>query len=208
MAILLYIHGMGGGADSRIPSILSEELSGYGVDVVVRTYDFDPEIGASQILLWVEELKPLLVIGESLGSLQALRISGVPEIFVSPALNTPLYFSILSWLVMIPGVSRLFDNIYKPREGDRQPLHFTRKVLSKYMSHRRAALSVKHCPGEIFAFFGKRDHYRRSGIVSIRTWKKYFGDTFSIYDGTHFMEEEFVRSALVDKVLFYMGVNK
>ena len=72
MAILLYIHGMGGGADSRIPSILSEELRRYSIDVVVRTYDFDPEVGARQISDWVQELKPSLIIGESLGSLQAL----------------------------------------------------------------------------------------------------------------------------------------
>ena len=208
MAILLYIHGMGGGADSRIPSILSEELSRYGIDVVVRTYDFDPEIGARQISDWVQELKPSLLIGESLGSLQALRISGVPEIFVSPALNTPLYFSVLSWLVIIPGVSSLFDKIYKPREGDRQPLHFTHRVLSKYMDHRRAALAVEHRHEDIFAFFGAHDHYRRSGIVSIRTWKKYFGDTFTVYEGTHFMEEEFVRTFLVDKVLSVLDINK
>ncbi len=208
MAILLYIHGMGGGADSRIPSILSEELSGYGIDVVVRTYDFDPEIGAGQISEWVQELKPLLVIGESLGSLQALRISGLPEIFVSPALNTPLYFSVLSWLVMIPGVGRLFDKIYKPRQGDRQPLHFTHRVLSKYMAHRGAALSIEHRREEIFAFFGAHDHYRRSGIVSIRTWKKYFGNTYTIYNSTHFMEEEFVRTILADKVLSMLDINK
>lgn len=208
MAILLYIHGMGGGADSRIPSILSEELRCYCIDVVVRTYDFDPEVGARQISDWVQELKPSLIIGESLGSLQALRISGIPEIFVSPALNTPLYFSVLSLLVMIPGVGRLFDNIYKPRQGDRQPLHFTHRVLSKYMNHRRAALSLEQRNDEVFAFFGSHDHYRRSGIVSIRTWKKYFGDTFAIYDGTHFMEEEFVRTILVHKALTVLGVNE
>ena len=38
---ILYIHGMGGGADSRIPSILRECLPSR-LQVVVRTYDFDP----------------------------------------------------------------------------------------------------------------------------------------------------------------------
>ena len=49
--IILYIHGMGGGGDSRIPSILKDCLAdalpaGFPckVQVVVRTYDFDPEI--------------------------------------------------------------------------------------------------------------------------------------------------------------------
>lgn len=208
MAKLLYIHGMGGGADSRIPSILSEELSRFGVDVIVRTYDFDPEIGSRQVAEWVAELHPSLIIGESLGALQTLRIPDLPKLFVSPALNAPLYFSILSWLVFIPGVGSIFDRIYRPRDGDRQPLRFNHRVLGKYMSHRRAALNVGNRSEEIFAFFGTQDHYRRSGIVSIRTWNKYFGDTYSEYDGKHFMEEEFVRTILVDKVLECLSINK
>ena len=96
---ILYIHGMGGGGDSRIPSILKERIGAAlpesfpaeEVNVVVRTYDFEPETGHMQIMAWVEELRPALVIGESLGSLQALRIRGVPRLFVSPSLNAPIY---------------------------------------------------------------------------------------------------------------------
>ena len=88
---ILYIHGMGGGGDSRIPSILREE----GLDVIVRTYDFDPDVASAQITLWVDELKPELVIGESLGSLHALRIQGIPKVLVSPALNAPIDFDYL-----------------------------------------------------------------------------------------------------------------
>ena len=172
--------------------------------VVARTYSFDPEIAVEQIASWVEELKPELVIGESLGALQALRIRGLPHIFVSPALNAPIYFQILAWLTLIPGVTRLFDRIYRPREGDRQPLHFTFNTLKKYRRHRSKAL--KGLPSDsgtdiFFAFFGMHDHYRRSGVVSLRSWKHYFGEnSFQMYDGTHFMEEEFVRTILADKV--------
>lgn len=204
MVNVLYIHGMGGGSDSRIPSVLWEILSPKGVNVVVRTYDFDPETGRAQIDAWMKELKPALVIGESLGSLHAIRVKGLPHILVSPSLNAPLYFECLSWLALIPGVTALFDRIYRPRPGDRQPLHFTHRILGKYLAHRKAALdnsALAGCDEFFFAFFGSHDHYRRSGIVSIRTWRKYFGETFLIYDGTHFMEEEFVRSLLAPKVL-------
>ena len=137
MAIVLYIHGMGGGGDSRIPSVLSEALNCRGVDVIVRTYDFDPDSGARQVSRWVEELKPSLVIGESLGALHALRVCGVPHLFVSPALNTPVYFRFLAWLTLIPGVSMIFDRIYRPKDGDRQPLHFCYSILRKYHSWLR-----------------------------------------------------------------------
>lgn len=202
---ILYIHGMGGGSDSRIPSVLREE----GLDVVVRTYDFDPEVASDQIASWVAEFRPELVIGESLGSLHALRIPGVPKVLVSPALNAPLYFELLAWLTLIPGVTALFDRLYRPREGDRQPLHFTFRTLRKYMPHRRAALDVSTSSNDfIFALLGTRDHYLKSGIVSFRTYKKYFGDAFLAYDGTHFTEEEYVRADLKKVVLDILNTNK
>lgn len=205
MINVLYIHGMGGGADSRIPSILSEELVSFGVNVVVRTYDFDPEIALVQISSWVKELHPELVVGESLGSLHALRIKGVPLLFVSPALNAPLYFRLQAWLTLIPGVTAIYRRIYKPREGDRQQMKFVFSVLRKYKDHRLQAML---CESPVHAFFGTHDHYRKSGIVSVRTWKKRFGDTFSMYEGTHFMEEEHVRTMLVEKILEVLNISR
>ena len=205
MVNVLYIHGMGGGADSRIPSILSEELVSFGVNVVVRTYDFDPEIALVQISSWVKELHPELVVGESLGSLHALRIKGVPLLFVSPALNAPLYFRLQAWLTLIPGVTAIYQRIYKPREGDRQQMKFVFSVLRKYKGHRRQAML---CESPVHAFFGTHDHYRKSGIVSVRTWKKRFGDTFSMYEGTHFMEEEHVRTMLVEKIIEVLNISR
>jgi hypothetical protein len=97
----------------------------------------------------------------------------------------------------------LLDRIYRPKEGDRQRLHFRYSTLRKYRLHRRLALANSPRQGgtdSFFAFFGSRDHYRRSGVVSIRTWRKYFGDTYRIYDGTHFMEEEFVLGMLIPAI--------
>jgi surfactin synthase thioesterase subunit len=58
------------------------------------------------------------------------------------------------------------------------------------------------------AFFGTHDHYRKSAIVSIKTWKKYFGDTFDIYEGTHFMEEDHVRTLLANTIRNILNNNK
>lgn len=206
---ILYIHGMGGGGDSRIPSILRDVLSDKA-EIVVRTYDFDPEVAACQIAEWVRELHPSLVVGESLGSIHALRIKGIPHLFVSPSLNAPLYFSYLAWLTLIPGVTYILDKIYRPKDGDRQSLHFSFHTLRKYSAHRRRALdnSIKKGSRDTFhAFFGTSDHYRRSGIVSIRTWKRYFGSaSYDMYEGTHFMEEEFIHEMLVPKIKYVLGI--
>ena len=212
---VLYIHGMGGGGDSRIPSILRENIGKYlpegvEINVIVRTYSFDPVEGRGQIESWVEGLKPALIIGESLGAVQARRIDGLPHLLVSPSLNAPLYLGYLAVLALLPGMTWLLDKVYKPKPGDRQRLHFSFRTLRKYRDHRKKALANSTLNGSkdrFYAFFGTRDHYRKSGIVSIRTWKKYFGDTYSIYPGTHFMEEEFIHSLLIPAILDTLGIK-
>ena len=203
MVNVLYIHGMGGGGDSRIPSILRDAFADKNIDIIVRTYDFDPEVAQAQIESWLEEIRPSLVIGESLGSIHAIKIAGIPHLLISPSLNAPLYLGYLSWLALVPGVTWLLDRIYKPKDGDRQKLHFKFLTLKKYLRHRREALANSIAAGSqdyFHAFIGTRDHYRKSGIVSIRTWKKYFGETYTLYEGTHFTEEEFIWSLVVPKI--------
>lgn len=203
MVNVLYIHGMGGGGDSRIPSILRDAFADENIDVIVRTYDFDPEVAQAQIESWLEEIRPSLVIGESLGTIHAIKIAGIPHLLISPSLNAPLYLGYLSWLALVPGVTWLLDRIYKPKDGDRQKLHFKFLTLKKYLRHRREALANSIAAGSqdyFHAFIGTRDHYRKSGIVSIRTWKKYFGETYTLYEGTHFTEEEFIWSLVVPKI--------
>ena len=210
MVNILYIHGMGGGGDSRIPAILRETLSEKGVNVVVRTYDFDPEIGSAQIEGWMKELEPSLVIGESMGSIHALRIKGVPHILISPSLNAPFVLGRLCWLSLIPGVTPLLVRIYRPKEGARQKLHFTYDVLRKYVRHGKTALASSALYGNddfFFAFFGTRDHYRRTGIVSVKSWKKYFGENFMMYEGTHFTEEEHIFSKVIPMICNILDIR-
>ncbi|MBO5634952.1 MAG: hypothetical protein J5907_06010 [Bacteroidales bacterium] len=201
---ILYVHGMGGGGDSRIPSIL-KDLLGPGYSVVIRTYDFDPEVATRQLASWAKEVSPDLVIGESMGAIHAVGLRGFPHLFVSPSLNAPLFFRVMAAIAWIPGVTPFFDWYYHPKAGDRQPLHFARKTLLKWPAVRRAALENTPLRGSgdyFHAFFGTRDKFRRSGVVMIRTWKKYFGQgTWTVYRGSHFMEEEYIRTMLVPAIL-------
>ena len=191
---------MGGGGDSRIPRLLRERFAGTDLRCIVRTYDFDPEVGRAQIASWVEELHPALVIGESLGSIQALRVRGVPHLFVSPSLGAPDLLVRLAWICRVPGGKALLHRIWPVKEGDRQPLRFEYEILKKYGPHWDDARKAASEDGYFFAFFGTRDHYRRWGVVNVSTWREMFGDTFQIYDGTHFMEEEYVQSLLIPKI--------
>ena len=191
---------MGGGADSRIPGLLKGLLDPAAVQVVARTYDFDPEVGRAQISGWVDALRPDLVIGESLGAIQALRVQGVPHLFVSPSLGAPEKLYQAAWITRFALGRHILRRTFPKREGDRQEMKFQYPVLRKYKAHGEAALAAIEPEGFYYAFFGKKDHYKRSGVVQVELWQQYFGDSFTEYDGTHYMEEEYVRSLLVPKI--------
>ena len=210
---ILYIHGMGGGLDSRIPRVLKEDLGDFlpeaiEAEVIVRTYDIDPDIAFGQITSWFDEIRPDLVIGESLGSLHAIRLKGVPHILVSPAIGAARWMSTVS---LIPGIPTLMRCIFKPYSPDRQSLDFTHKILSHYRGIRKQVLDCSPRRGGndfFYAFFGTADHYRRSGVVSVRKWAKYFGpDTYDIYEGTHFMEDEYLHTMLIPKIISVLGLK-
>ncbi|MFA6591930.1 MAG: hypothetical protein WCR48_00365 [Bacteroidales bacterium] len=213
---ILYIHGMGGGGDSRIPSILNEQINAKTaqeadahINVIIRTYDFNPEIAEKQIALWVQETSPSLIVGESLGSILAMALSGFPHILVSPSLNAPLYFDKLAFLAGVPGVTALADWYFRPKEGDRQQLHFTYSLMKKWGPYREKALANSPARGgadSFFAFFGTRDNYRKTGIVRVTTYRKYFGDRYQIFKGSHYMPDDCVVNMLIPKILETLGL--
>ncbi len=191
---------MGGGGDSRIPGLLREHFAGTDISVVVRTYDFDPDAGRAQILSWVEKLAPALVIGESLGAVQALRVRGIPRLYVSPALGAPMFLYRIAWITRLPGGTSLLHRIWRVKEGDRQQLRFEYGIMRKYKAHWEDARKAASEGGYNFAFFGRKDHYKKWGVVKVSAWRNMFGNMFQEYDGTHFMEEEYVYSMLVPKI--------
>lgn len=187
---------MRGGEDSRIPAILAGKF-----DVCIRTYDFDPEIAHRQIALWVEEFSPDVVVGESMGATHALAVEDMPILLVSPALNVGKLFSRLALATKIPGVRPMLEKKYAPRSEKRQKVRFEYDLLRKWEHYRDVALGTEH--NEIHAFFGAKDSYRRSGVVSIKTYSEKFGDRYTVYDGTHYMEEEYIESLLIPAILNY-----
>jgi surfactin synthase thioesterase subunit len=83
--------------------------------------------------------------------------------------------------------------------------------MRNYASHRKEALANSPAAGSddsFYAFFGRKDHYRKSGIVSVRSWKKHFGQSFEWYDGTHFTEEEYIYSRVLPCLRNVLNINE
>lgn len=209
MKTILYIHGMGGGGDSRIPGLLNTLFNPDEVKTIVRTYDFDPDTGRAQIAEWVKELSPDLVIGESLGAIQALLVKDVPHLFVSPSLGAPENLYKASKIARFALGRWYLHHKFPVKAGDRQKLKFVPEVLVKYRRIGQEAFASIDAKGYYYAFFGKWDHYKKSGVVRLDLWKQFFGESsFTEYDGSHFMENEYVESLLVPKIREVFALQK
>lgn len=194
---------MGGGTTSRIPALLDAALPD-DVKLVVPVYDFDPEKGEQQVRSYIEEYKPDIVVAESLGANHAVLNVSVPLLLVSPALGAPRLFYRLAILSKIPGMTPLFDYIYRPRYEGRQDVHFEYSIMRKWKSYAERVKDVSL--DNVHAFIGLKDKKMRSGVVSLKGWKKQFGeDTLTCYKGGHYMEEEFIHSLLVPAILESLG---
>ena len=81
--------------------------------------------------------------------------------------------------------------------------------MLKYKAHGEAAIASIEPGGYYYAFFGKQDHYKASGVVRVDLWEKYLGkDTYTEYDGTHFMEPEYIDTLLIPKIREVLGLEK
>lgn len=204
---IFYCHGMSGGQDSRIPSVLASHFSSAdylcdgepcSVDVTVRTYSFDPDIAQGQIKAWADEIRPDLVIGESLGSAYAVLLHGMPHLYVSPAMKAPKIIARWSPFMIIPGVRPFFNRMFRPTRPNRQIPDFTREITRKYAALYQRDLE-NAAKDYSFAFIGSKDHYLKWGVVDIGHWAANYGD-YQMYPGSHFMEQEFLESMLIPKI--------
>ena len=216
---ILYLHGMGGGSTSRVPNRLKQELSKMHftkdgepceLNVICETYDFDPEIASQQIAGWVETYHPNLVIGESMGSIHAIGIQGIPHIYISPALYFDRGAEVARPIYAIANVLGI-DLIPEPRGPKRQELKGDPDLLAKFKPmlerYKDAVLKSPHRDPS-FAFFGRKDKYMMLGIVSIKEYERLYGDSYEVSDSGHTFGIRYVKPRLIPKIVEMLDLNK
>ena len=209
---ILYLHGLGGGSTSRVPNRLRTELSrmhftkeGEPIEfnVICETYDFDPEVASRQIAQWVEAYHLDLVIGESMGSIHALGIKGVPHIYISPALNFDRGTEMARPVYAVANALGI-NLVPKPRGPKRQVLLGEPELLAKFkpmiQSYKEAILSSSQRDLS-FAFFGNKDQYMLPGIVSVKEYERLFGKTYEVHEGGHIFGVSYVKPKLIPKIV-------
>ena len=215
---ILYLHGMGSGSQtSRVANKLRTELPKMQftkggepctLNLICETYDFDPEDATQQIAGWVEAYQPVLVIGESMGSIHALGIQGIPHIYISPALN---YDRGTEFFKPLMTLANLIGYHYTSQRGaQRQLIDGNPELLAKFrpmiQSYKEAILSSPQRDPS-FAFFGRHDKYMMSGIVSVKEYERLYGNSYVVHEGGHIFDSRYVKSRLVPKIAEMLGLE-
>ena len=214
---ILFLHGMGGGQTTWMPKKLNQVLSKMNftkdgepctLHVICETYDFDPEVATQQIGQWVETYQPVMVISESMGAIHALGIQGIPHIYLSPALNYDRGVKIAMPLVAI--CEKMGIHYHKQRGRNNQLIHGDTKLLAKFQpmieSYKEAIRRNPH-PDTTYAYFGKKDEFRRAGIVSIKEYERLFGSSYETYEGGHVLDVSNAERVLVPKIVEMLGLE-
>ena len=188
---ILDLHGMGGGSTSRVPNRLRQELS-----KMHFTKDGEP--------------CELNVIGESMGSIHAIGIQGIPHIYISPALNFDRGAEVARPIYAIANV--LGINLTPEARGPkRQELKGDPDLLAKFKPmlerYKDAVLKNPHRDPS-FAFFGRKDKYMMLGIVSIKEYERLYGDSYEVSDSGHTFGVRYVKPRLIPKIVEMLDLNK
>ena len=215
---ILYLHGMGGGSTSRMPVRLKQVLSNMHftkdgepckLNVVCKTYNFDPEVATNQIAEWVETYQPALVMSESMGAIHALGIQGVPHIWLSPALNYDRGATFFQPMVSLANM--LGFTYTKQRGANRQEIRGDYELVAKFkpmiQSYKEAILSNPQRDPS-YAFFGNKDPYRTTDIVSIKEYQRLYGDSYEMFDGGHCLDVRQIRPKLLPKIVEMLGLEE
>ena len=89
MKKIVYIHGLGGGTNSRIPNIF-KSVVGDQYEIINPELPIMPLEGFAKAKEVVDREQPDLVIGSSLGGFFAMALPGLYQtILVNPAMDAP-----------------------------------------------------------------------------------------------------------------------
>ena len=214
---ILFLHGMGGGGTTKMPKKLNQVLSKMNLTkdgepctlhVICETYDFDPEVATRQIGQWVETYQPVMVISESMGAIHALGIQGIPHIYLSPALNYDRGVKMAMPLVAI--CEKMGIHYHKQRGRNNQLIHGDTELLARFqpmIQSYKEAIRRNPNPDASYAYFGKKDEFRRAGIVSIKEYKSLFGNSYEVYEGRHVLDVSNAERVLVPKIVEMLGLE-
>ena len=98
----------------------------------------------------------------------------------------------------------------KQRGANNQLIHGDTQVLAKFqpmIQSYKEAIRRNPNPDTTYAYFGNKDKFQLTGIVSIKEYERLFGSSYETYEGGHVLDVKCAETVLVPKIVEMLGLE-
>lgn len=196
MTTILYLHGFSSSGNSGTPQMLRQLLYAEGVRVLSPDIPVQPAEAMPFLRAYVEEHRPDLIIGSSMGAFYTEQLRGYRRILVNPSFQ-------MSRLLTFRGTGRIaFQN---KREDGAKDFKVDRAMIDQFRDIERHSFK-DITPADkaiVWGFFGEHDDTVNHQKDFLRHYDKAHFHTF---DGGHGLTDRILSRDIVPLVRQILGL--
>ena len=196
MKKVLYIHGFASAGSSGTATHLRNALYESGVEVHSPDVPIMPREALPFLRQKVEELKPDLIIGTSMGAMYTEQLYGTPRILVNPSFH-------MARLLTFRGLGR--REFLNKREDGAKDFKVDKEMIAQFREVEKTTFSgITDREKEIvWGFFGKND----KSVNCQPEYKKAYGTAhFRLFDGEHRLNDAVLKHEILPLAKQILGL--
>ena len=187
---ILYVHGFASAGSSGTATHLRNMLYENGVSVIAPDIPVSPLQAMEFIKKTVEEIKPELIIGTSMGAFYIEQIKGYPRILVNPSFH-------MARLLTFRGMKR--HEFRNKREDGAKDFMVDKQMIAEYKEVEKN--SFKNITSQekelVWGLFGTHD----KNVNCQPDFRKAYGAShFQLFEGEHYLNDAVLKKAVLPLV--------
>lgn len=179
MPTVLYIHGFASAGSSGTAIVMRNLLYPHGVQVVSPDVPTSPLEAQRMLHGMVDELRPDLIVGTSMGAMYAEQMRGVPRILVNPSFH-------MARMLTFRGLGRMeFRN---KREDGAKDFKVDKAMIQEFQQVEKASFQGITAQEKqlVWGLFGIHDKLANCQA----DFRKHYGTTqMRLFDGEHYLND-------------------
>lgn len=193
---IIYFHGFASAGSTGTATMLRNVLYEKGVEVLSPDIPVMPAEAIAFLRTYVDEQKPDLIIGTSMGAMYAEQMRGIPRILVNPSFH-------MARLLTFRGMGR--HPFRNKREDGAKDFKVDKEMIAQFKEVEKTSFKgIDSNEKElVWGLFGKND----KNVNCQPDFKKQYGTQhFQIFDGEHFLNDTVLKKAVLPVVRQILGL--
>lgn len=193
---IIYLHGFASAGSTGTATMLRNILYDKGVEVLSPDIPVSPKEAIAYLTSYIDQERPDLIIGTSMGAMYAEQMKGYRRILVNPSFH-------MARLLTFRGMGR--HEFRNKRQDGQKDFKVDKAMIAEFKEVEKAALC--HITPEekalVWGLFGKRD----KNVNCQPDFKKAYGtDHFMVFDGEHYLNDTVLKRVVMPLIKDALGV--